>query len=264
MIMASSESSYRAHDMDEESENVNKRRNKWVKEVENLFLHLWRERLDKLRACRKNSHILMEIAVEMELEGYKFSILELKTKMHNMTAKYRKEKKQFRATGIPSDWEPYEEMESLITEFERGRSEALDRESHQSSHSEKKFKHNRDESTPYHENNSENVSEEEENFDEHASQDDKDVALSKIPFISVRGDLKPNTNRVAHKNITNECKLKRSLTENYDEIDLFFISMSKTVRKLPIHAQVHLKKDISNLVFEAELKSLPHNNVNSQ
>lgn len=66
-----------------------KRRNRWTEDSEKLFLQLWRENLDELRACKKNSHILMEIVVEMELQGFKYSLIEMKTKMHNMTSKYR-------------------------------------------------------------------------------------------------------------------------------------------------------------------------------
>ncbi|KAF5289940.1 hypothetical protein FQA39_LY14949 [Lamprigera yunnana] len=41
-----------------------------------------------------------------------------------------------------------------------------------------------------------------------------------------------------------------------DDIDLFFPSFAKTVKKLSQNEQVHLKMGISKLVFEAELRNL--------
>lgn len=41
-----------------------------------------------------------------------------------------------------------------------------------------------------------------------------------------------------------------------DEIDLFFLSLAKTVKKLPSNEQIRLKMGISNLVFQAELRNI--------
>lgn len=41
-----------------------------------------------------------------------------------------------------------------------------------------------------------------------------------------------------------------------DDIDLFFKSLAKSVKRLPQNEQVRLKMGISNLVFEAELKNI--------
>lgn len=50
-------------------------------------------------------------------------------------------------------------------------------------------------------------------------------------------------------------RLTVELDKNYD-IDLFFLSMAKTVKKLPYPNEALLKKDISDLVFQAELKNM--------
>lgn len=44
--------------------------------------------------------------------------------------------------------------------------------------------------------------------------------------------------------------------ETGDDIDLFFQSLAKTVKKLPKDEQVRLKMSIGNLVFEAELRNI--------
>ena len=41
-----------------------------------------------------------------------------------------------------------------------------------------------------------------------------------------------------------------------DDIDLFFRSLAKSVKRLPQNEQVRLKMNISNLVFEAELRNI--------
>ena len=43
-----------------------------------------------------------------------------------------------------------------------------------------------------------------------------------------------------------------------DETDLFFSSMAKIVKKLPLHEQINLRMDISSLVGNAELRSIAH------
>lgn len=43
----------------------------------------------------------------------------------------------------------------------------------------------------------------------------------------------------------------------HDDLDLFFLSLAKTVKKLPQKEQVRLKMGISNLVFEAEMRNIP-------
>lgn len=62
---------------------------KWDQCGERALIEVWTEKMPQLRGCRKNSHILMEMASELEQLGYKYSVEELKTKMHNMTTRYR-------------------------------------------------------------------------------------------------------------------------------------------------------------------------------
>ncbi|XP_058986633.1 uncharacterized protein LOC131806512 [Musca domestica] len=71
--------------------------------------------MSQLRGCRKNSHILQEMASELGKHGFSYTSHEIKTKMHNMAARFRKEKRLVGTTGgSPSDWELYKEMEMLL------------------------------------------------------------------------------------------------------------------------------------------------------
>nr|XP_036221226.1 uncharacterized protein LOC106626956 isoform X3 [Bactrocera oleae] len=232
-----------------------KRRNRWTEDSEKLFLQLWRENLDE-RACKKNSHILMEIVVEMELQGFKYSLIEMKTKMHNMTSKYRRERIEVRSTGIPSLWEHYDEMDSLITEYENGPRDSMDidysnAKKIKSDHgmslliSQKNHKSRKDCKSSCNDNNFDTISGSDDNVEKNISYNDENMETSNNSSISVQ-----NT--------------KRSIvveTNGHDDMDLFFLSMAKTVKKLSHHEQVHLKRKICNLVFEAELKHLKPSDV---
>ncbi|XP_054086480.1 uncharacterized protein LOC105217639 [Zeugodacus cucurbitae] len=277
MSSKSSKSSFYCKEYEDDGEEIKsnyKRRNKWTEDSEKLLLQLWRENLGKLRACKKNSHILMEIVVEMELQGFKYNLSELKTKMHNMSSKYKRERIQVRSTGIPSLWEPYEEMDSLLTEFENGPRDCQnnvktneikiksDRRTSPLVPIKNHISH-RDSESPCNDNSFATLSESDDNVEESNSQNGEDVAPPKIPFISVRENLMSTKNPL-NNSITKVQSTKRPHAvgvDGYDDIDLFFLSMAKTVKKLPHHEQVYLKKNISNLVFEAELKGIKASNV---
>ncbi|XP_039961370.1 uncharacterized protein LOC120775303 isoform X1 [Bactrocera tryoni] len=259
----------------EDIKTSNKRRNRWTEDSERLFLQLWRSNLDELRACKKNSHILMEIVVEMELQGFKYSLIEMKTKMHNMTSKYRRERIEVRTTGIPSLWEHYDVMNSLITEYENDRRNSLDID--HSNAKKIKFDHEnpllmpeknhntpRDSKSSWNDNNFDTLSESDNSVEKNVGHNVEDMAESNNYSISVRGNLKSTKNSICDNYCSKVQNTNRSIvveTNGHDDMDLFFLSMSKTVRKLPHHVQVHLKRKICNLVFEAELKDLKPSNV---
>lgn len=56
------------------------------------------------------------------------------------------------------------------------------------------------------------------------------------------------------ENKINFLKSSRQVYENMDEIDLFFLSMSRMTKKLPKIEQVKIKLAVSNTVLQAELK----------
>lgn len=68
---------------------MRKSASKWEMGAEYALFDLWAEKMEELRSVRKNSHILMEISAEMKKRGFVYTVEELKTKMHNMTSRYR-------------------------------------------------------------------------------------------------------------------------------------------------------------------------------
>lgn len=68
---------------------IRKSASKWDQIGERALVELWAERMPQLRGCRKNSHIHMEMASELAMQGFTYTPEELRTKMHNMTCRYR-------------------------------------------------------------------------------------------------------------------------------------------------------------------------------
>ncbi|TMW51152.1 hypothetical protein DOY81_003768 [Sarcophaga bullata] len=92
--------------------SARKTASKWDQSAERALLEVWSDMMPRLRGCRKNSHILMEMASELEMQGFNYTVEELKTKMHNMTTRYRKEKSRMGTGGSPTDWDFFNDMEN--------------------------------------------------------------------------------------------------------------------------------------------------------
>ncbi|XP_039967812.1 uncharacterized protein LOC120779532 [Bactrocera tryoni] len=87
-----------------------------------------------LRGPRKNSHIMEEMALELQQQGVHFTAGEIKSKMHNLSQRYRKEKTAVGSTGgSPSQWPFYERMRAVFSPYVSYNTEGLVEESFQSS-----------------------------------------------------------------------------------------------------------------------------------
>ncbi|XP_041450633.1 uncharacterized protein LOC111078541 [Drosophila obscura] len=78
--------------------------------MENLLIDLWQENIDDLRGVRKNSHVYMEMAQTMK-EGCDLDVgwTEVRTKVENLTKKYRMEKNKVGPSGgASSGWQHFE------------------------------------------------------------------------------------------------------------------------------------------------------------
>ncbi|XP_070069203.1 uncharacterized protein [Drosophila takahashii] len=63
---------------------------KWTTNMECLLVDLWQDSIAELRGPRKNSHIYLEMAQSMKEAGFNISFRDVRTKLENMTKKYRK------------------------------------------------------------------------------------------------------------------------------------------------------------------------------
>lgn len=66
-----------------------KKRKPWTEPAEEVLMAMWEEKIVQLRGNRKNQHIYAEIAAELEKNGFRASASDVKSKIHNLTARYR-------------------------------------------------------------------------------------------------------------------------------------------------------------------------------
>ncbi|XP_073839099.1 uncharacterized protein [Musca autumnalis] len=98
-----------------EKKCLKQKRKKWCTEAEDLLLSLWDKNIDKIRGVRKNSHIYAEMATELASFGFGYDGEEVKNKLHNLTNRYREEKKKIGPSGgSPSTWGPYERVHGIL------------------------------------------------------------------------------------------------------------------------------------------------------
>lgn len=57
--------------------------------MENMVLDLWEEKIEDLRGVRKNTHVYQEMAVKLQDANFPVCWTDVKTKIDNMTRKYR-------------------------------------------------------------------------------------------------------------------------------------------------------------------------------
>lgn len=67
-----------------------KKKKIWSNAEESVLCDIWATKIDMLRGARKNSHILEEMRLELDsICGIIVTKDEIKTKIHNLTSRYR-------------------------------------------------------------------------------------------------------------------------------------------------------------------------------
>ncbi|XP_037943016.1 myb/SANT-like DNA-binding domain-containing protein 1 [Teleopsis dalmanni] len=94
---------------------MKRRRNAWSESAERHFLEIWEERLPQLRGARRNAHIFNEMATELQNRGFLVTSLEVQTKVHNFTQRFRKEQQCVGVSGgAPSDWKYFHILKRFL------------------------------------------------------------------------------------------------------------------------------------------------------
>ncbi|XP_058980411.1 uncharacterized protein LOC105261878 isoform X2 [Musca domestica] len=123
MTLYSKETEIKIEQMELYEENASEKRwsvssrksaSRWNVDSERALLRLWFAHMEQLRGCRKNRHIIQEMMNKMHNQGYYYTVDELKTKMHNVSARYKREKQAIEATGSTSDWEIFNDVDRLL------------------------------------------------------------------------------------------------------------------------------------------------------
>ncbi|XP_070142100.1 myb/SANT-like DNA-binding domain-containing protein 1 [Drosophila kikkawai] len=81
--------------------------------MECLLIDVWQENIEHLRGSRKNSHVYMEMAQTLMEAGYDVYWKDIKTKLENMTRKYKQEKNKMG----PNDWQHFETLQAFLGSF---------------------------------------------------------------------------------------------------------------------------------------------------
>ncbi|XP_054738523.1 uncharacterized protein LOC129244740 [Anastrepha obliqua] len=92
-----------------------KKRVKWTPEAVRFLLKLWKEILPKMRNTKRTSHIYTEMSTQMIKGGFNFNAREVTVKLHNLTNKYKEERKKVKkGTAFENDWRYYKELDYLL------------------------------------------------------------------------------------------------------------------------------------------------------
>lgn len=74
---------------EENIKKKHKRKIAWSAQTESLLCDIWAEKNEELRGVRKNMHVYAEMCQQLFLQGFECTIDELKTKLHNLSTKYK-------------------------------------------------------------------------------------------------------------------------------------------------------------------------------
>jgi len=98
--------------------------------AEENLMDTWESHILELRGSRKNGHIYKEMSDVLRNKNHMFSPQEVQEKIHNLTNKYKAEKKKIGPTGgTPSEWPHFRKIQSFLGSFKCHNNESLMEES---------------------------------------------------------------------------------------------------------------------------------------
>ncbi|XP_070073540.1 uncharacterized protein [Drosophila takahashii] len=90
----------------------------WTPEMEVALVDLWGDHVEDLRGPRKNSHVYQMMAMIMGEQDIYVSWTEVRTKLENLTRKYKKEKEMVGPSGgAPSNWRLFDKVDRILGSF---------------------------------------------------------------------------------------------------------------------------------------------------
>ncbi|XP_058455464.1 uncharacterized protein LOC131432904 [Malaya genurostris] len=102
------------------------RKNVWFSAQIQLLIEMWEDKINDLRGSRKNSHVYEEIKESFKPHNIDVSTKEIKNRIHNLTARYRKEKASIGPSGgSPSSWPYYDKVHKILGSFKINNIESI-------------------------------------------------------------------------------------------------------------------------------------------
>ncbi|XP_005182776.1 uncharacterized protein LOC101893981 [Musca domestica] len=120
-----SNSSYN-HQKTQQDERDVRRRKRWNEDSEEYLIQLWYHNVDILRGNRRTGDVYEEFAKEMASEGYHFTAVEIQCKLHNLTNKYKLEKRKLAIEGGISEWRFYSIVDKIYKALRSDPDETLE------------------------------------------------------------------------------------------------------------------------------------------
>lgn len=108
----------------------NKRAKNWTDEETSLFIEIWSEHYEKLRSSGTRNipvyNAMAQQLKEISASSRSMTATEVKTKVTNLVAEYRKKKEVVgKSGGSPSAWRFFDRIDQIIGKAEFFISEAL-------------------------------------------------------------------------------------------------------------------------------------------
>ncbi|XP_064551552.1 uncharacterized protein LOC135437521 [Drosophila montana] len=88
----------------------------WINTHEEILFRLWHQNLDELRTKRPTRQVYQVIAEKLIDAGLQLGWKDVRTKVDNLTRKYKEELKKLRSTGQASNWKNFEHIHKILGE----------------------------------------------------------------------------------------------------------------------------------------------------
>ncbi|XP_037907005.1 uncharacterized protein LOC119649080 isoform X2 [Hermetia illucens] len=98
--------------------NLARRRDRWNPWEENLLIKIWAEKIGSLRGSKKNYYVYQDIARTLQGHGLRATPEKVRSKLRNLTRRYRKERVYVGPSGeSTSEWPLFTAVHSILGPF---------------------------------------------------------------------------------------------------------------------------------------------------
>uniref|UniRef100_A0A182MKU6 BTB domain-containing protein n=1 Tax=Anopheles culicifacies TaxID=139723 RepID=A0A182MKU6_9DIPT len=108
------------------SQMYKKKKNRWSISKIELLIDLWAEHYRELKSCRRNDHVFVKMKHKLEKSGCKVTVEDIRIRINNLSAKYRKESMLTLSGGSPSRWPLFNKIHNILSNDAGGLDETVE------------------------------------------------------------------------------------------------------------------------------------------
>ncbi|XP_050074292.1 protein bric-a-brac 1-like [Anopheles maculipalpis] len=108
------------------SQLYKKKKNRWSISKIELLIDLWAEHYRELKSCRRNDHVFVKMKHKLEKSGCKVTVEDIRIRINNLSAKYRKESMLTLSGGSPSRWPLFNKIHNILSNDAGGLDETVE------------------------------------------------------------------------------------------------------------------------------------------